>query len=133
MDNIIVIKQMYILGKFESVKGKISLEAAIEKIIQCNKLAYDGYENKRQCIELVYHGILVKADTGRLLSLNDYIYNKNKFENVNGNHNLVWDGASLSKIDEKNGTPCISPPGDCVIPIRDSHVNEILCMLTNWS
>ena len=69
------IKYIYILVKFVSVESKISLHNAIAKIIQCNKLAYDGYENKRQCKELVYHGIIIKADTG-ILSLNDYIYKK---------------------------------------------------------
>lgn len=73
MDDIDV-KYIYILGKFVE-ENKISLHNAIAKIIQCNKLAYDGYENKRQCKELVYHGIIIKADTG-ILSLNDYIYKK---------------------------------------------------------
>ena len=128
MDNI-DIKYIYILGKFVCVESKISLYTAMAKIIQYNKLAYDGYENKRQCKELIYHGIIIKADAG-ILSLNDYIYKKNKFDE----YDLVWDKGLLSTIIEKKSIPCTeNSSGDCVMLIENSYINEILCMLTNWS
>lgn len=130
-DDVIIIKYIYILGKFVSVDDDISLHNAIAKIIQCNKLAYDGYENKRQCIELVYHGIILKAhhNTGGLLSLNDYIYKKHKFDG----YDFVWDKDLLASIVEQNHNSCTeNSSGDCEMLIRDSHINEILCMLSNW-
>lgn len=121
---------MYILGKFVHVEDEqISVYNAISKIITCNKLAFDGFENMRQCKELVYHGILVKNNNENIVSLYDYIYKTC----YNDDYNLVWRENIEDTTTSTSHKLSINPAGDCLLYIKNSDINEILCTLTNWN
>lgn len=133
------VEYIYIKGKFYPVRCWTECKGLndwIKLVITKNKCTFMGYENRRQCAELVYHGIIVKVDDdgGLLLSLHDYMKYQNNpkpFLDAGPTTHLVWNinNGALSKQGYATSTRSL----DCVIPIDDPEMHEMMSLLTKWS